>query len=75
MEAVSQPGTRISVPPRMSSHSPGTKLIFGHEAPLNVRSPRLAASTPHSKQARIEPLSAAAFPVPPRCLAARRALS
>src|SRR5262249_22312725 len=46
MEAVSQTGTRVSAPPRMSSHSPGTKLTFGHEAPLDVRSPRLAASTP-----------------------------
>jgi hypothetical protein len=45
MPAVSQPGTRVSAPPRMSSQSPGTKLIFRHEAPLDVRSPRLADST------------------------------
>ena len=44
MEAVSQPGTRVSVPPRMSSPSPGTKLTVGHEAPFDVRSPRPAAS-------------------------------
>jgi len=46
MEAVSQPGTRVSAPPRMSSQSPGTKLTVGHEAPHTGRSPRLAASIP-----------------------------
>ena len=69
MEAVSQPGTRVNAPPIMSTQSPGTKFTVGHEAPHDVRSPRPAASIPHYRQARTEPLLAAAFPVPPRCLA------
>ena len=47
MEAVSQTGTRASAPPMMSTRSPGTKLIFGHKAPLDDRPPRPAASSAH----------------------------
>jgi hypothetical protein len=46
MEAVSQTGTRASAPPMMSTQSPGTKLTVGHEAPLDIRPPRLTASAP-----------------------------
>ena len=46
-KAVSQTGTRTGAPPMMSTQSPGTKFTIGHEAPLDDRPPRPAASSAH----------------------------
>jgi hypothetical protein len=43
MNAVSQTGSLLSVPPVLLPQPPETNLTHGHEAPLPARSPRPAA--------------------------------
>ncbi len=63
-------GDTHGAPPMMSPQAPGTKLTVGHEAPINGRPPRPAASYPHHK--RWHPPATASRSIPFLSVVSRR---